>query len=269
MPLILKIPFSGGGLGKTKGCEKAPDLIVESMMQWELDENGNYVDIKNNHIKNNFDIHSIEADNNNISYTNEQILQCDLKPRLILGGDHSITYSCFKRFASPKSGLIVFDAHPDTENNFSPPSHEDYLRVLIEEGIISSRQVILVGLRSISKNEIEYLRNKKILYFDMNKIHDLGIHELCEILMENLMRFENYYISLDIDVLDPSFAPGTGYCEPGGLSTRDMLYVLSRFKKMKKLKCADLVEVNPDKDINGMTINAAAKLAIELVNSSN
>jgi agmatinase len=72
------------------------------------------------------------------------------------------------------------------------------------------------------------------------------------------------YLSIDIDVLDPAFAPGTGYAEPGGLTTREMVYMLQRLKLLRNIGMADLVEVNPEKDIQGMTAKAASKLIIEL-----
>ena len=73
------------------------------------------------------------------------------------------------------------------------------------------------------------------------------------------------YISIDIDVLDPAFAPGTGYCEPGGLSTRELLYMIQRLKWLKNYEIADIVEIAADKDINNMTICAAAKIVRELI----
>ena len=77
--------------------------------------------------------------------------------------------------------------------------------------------------------------------------------------------FSDSYISVDIDVLDPAFAPGTGYLEPGGLSTRELLYLLQRIKLLKNIRKYDLVEVNPDKDINLMTCKTAAKIIKELI----
>ena len=76
--------------------------------------------------------------------------------------------------------------------------------------------------------------------------------------------FESLYISIDVDVLDPAFAPGTGYIEPGGLTTRELLFFLHRLKKLKNLKAYDLVEINPKKDVNDMTSKVGAKLLVEL-----
>ena len=72
------------------------------------------------------------------------------------------------------------------------------------------------------------------------------------------------YFSIDIDVLDPAFAPGTGYIEPGGLSTRELIYLIQRIKLLKNIRKYDLVEVNPDRDISLTTCKAAAKIVKEL-----
>jgi arginase family enzyme len=259
--LITKIPFDRGGLGKSRGCAKAPDQIIEKLKKYELNEAKKEIKFRTK------DIH---IDNNNIKETNKTIHKQihNLRPNIIIGGDHSITYSTFKAFKKihPKNpGLIIFDAHPDCENNFSPPSHEDFLQVLIEENHIDPKNIILLGLRAISKNENKYLISKKILYFDMRKITADGIHDTCDTLMENCRKFESFYLSIDIDAVDPSAAPGTGYPEPAGMSARDLIYFIKRLKLLKNLKMADIVEVNPMHDQNNQTINLAAKLISELL----
>jgi arginase family enzyme len=142
---IIKVPFDAGGLGKTKGCSKAPDILKDE---------GIVVHVDNNNISDSFS--SIEQE------VRKQ------KPNLIIGGDHSITYPCFK--GSGCDGIIVFDAHPDVENNFSPPTHEDYLRVLVEENIVDAKNILLIGLRNISPNEKDFLNENNIRCIDMQDI---------------------------------------------------------------------------------------------------
>jgi len=91
-----------------------------------------------------------------------------------------------------------------------------------------------------------------------------GIKEVSESVMSVAKNFGSLYISVDIDVLDPGFAPGTGYPEPGGLTTRELLFFLHRLKKLHNLKAMDIVEVNPDKDVNELTSKLGAKLVVEL-----
>jgi arginase family enzyme len=257
---IIKIPFSAGGLGKTYGTELAPDRIVEELRKISVNQQG---------IKPEFNVESVDVDNSNITKTNENIynhiIQNDDMP-FIIGGDHSITYTCFKAFAKQfeNPGMIIFDAHPDCENNFSPPSHEDYLRVLIEEGRLKKENIILVGLRVWDKKEYDYLKQNKIKYFSMKEINSEGINEVSEALMTAALNFGSLYVSIDIDVLDPAFAPGTGYLEPFGLNTGDLMFFLHRLNKLRNINAFDLVEINPKKDLNHITSKTGAMIVSEL-----
>ena len=98
----------------------------------------------------------------------------------------------------------------------------------------------------------------------MKEIMANGIHDVSDSFMSVAKDFSDLYISIDIDVLDPAFAPGTGYIEPGGLSTRELLFFLQRLKRLKNLRAYDLVEINPAKDINDMTSKVGAKILVEL-----
>ena len=90
----------------------------------------------------------------------------------------------------------------------------------------------------------------------------MGLYDISEAVMELANKWDGLYISIDIDVLDPAFAPGTGYPEPGGLSIRELIYFLHRLKKLHNFRGGDLVEVNPKKDAG--TAIVAAKIITEL-----
>jgi len=262
---IIGIP-AVNGLGKTKGTEEAPRMIVERLKEEIfLNESG---------FKPQVNFEQIAVDKSSISETNriieEAIGNCEDIP-LILGGDHSITYSCFKAFSKrfKNVGIVVFDAHPDMENSFSPPTHEDYLRMLVEEGYVRAENVVLVGTRSWDTNEREFLKNNKAYNFSMREIASEGISEICDSVMEIAKNFGAVYVSIDVDAIDPAFAPGTGYIEPGGLTSREFLYFLTRLKNLRNLKAFDLVEINPSKDINGMTVKLGAKIVSEILGYQN
>ena len=91
-----------------------------------------------------------------------------------------------------------------------------------------------------------------------------SIQDVSDAVMVVAKNFKSLYLSIDIDVLDPAFAPGTGYIEPGGFTSRELIYFIHILKRINNLKAADIVEVNPDKDINDITTKMAAKLAVEL-----
>ena len=195
------------------------------------------------------------------------------KPKTIfIGGDHSISYSLTKAFldncktSKKEPCLIIFDAHPDcmevTKGSEKYPNHEEWLRCLIEQGF-PARNILLVGIRNSYKDEIEFLREKNIRIISMNALLE-NLEEMCEIIMEFSDKKE-LYLSLDIDVVDPVFAIGTGYKEPGGLTSREFIYIIHRLNKIKNLKAIDLVEINPEKDRENMTVKLGAKILSELI----
>ena len=260
--IILKTPFSKGSLGKNMSSNSAPDKIIEQTNDIYLNESG---------FAFNLNIDSIDVDNDNIVATNQKIAD-KLKHQgfrdkvCLLGGDHSITYPAFKAFAEkhPGAGLIILDAHPDCEAETEPPSHEDFVRYLVKQGIVAKDRLILFGLRNMTGNEKQFLDDNKIKYFTMKQINMTGLSDVIDGLTETVRTWPALYLSIDIDVADPACAPGTGYIEPGGLTARQLIYLIQRLKLLKNLKMVDIVEVGPDKDINDMTSKLAAKLLVEL-----
>ena len=98
----------------------------------------------------------------------------------------------------------------------------------------------------------------------MSELSGEGMHETADAVMSVMRKFDAVYVSVDIDVLDPAFAPGTGYIEPGGMTTRELLYFIQRLKNLRNIMMWDLVEVNPEKDVNELTVMAAAKILVEM-----
>ncbi len=262
---IIKIPLNCGALSKKEGIEKAPDEIIKEFDELFLNEN--FEEPK-------FSVESVEINNSNIDEAHEKILaymkkSFDNKNKekiCIIGGDHSLTYSTIKAYeisrkrSKEKTLFIIFDAHPDLED--SEYSHEDYLRNLIKNRIISSRDVILVGLRSFSKNEVDYLKSSRIKYYSMKQIMSEGIKEIKEELLNLAKDYDSLYLSIDIDAVDPAFAPGTGYIEPGGLTSRELIFLLQSLRE--KTSVFEVVEVNPLRDANRLTTKLAAKIIWEL-----
>ena len=258
---IAKVPFSKGSLGKSEGCELAPDEIVEQTKEIFLSEDGRSFEFKTD---------KLPVNNSNITETNKNIFDYVMQqdePLIMLGGDHSITYSAFMAFSKKfkDAGIVIFDAHPDCENYFKPPSHEDFVNVLVKDNIVNKNNIIIIGIRNWDKNEFEFLKNNKIKHFTMKEIFEEGVRDVCDAVMSVAKDFGALYVSVDIDSLDPAFAPGTGYIEPGGLSSRQLLYFLSRLKKLNNLKMVDVVEINPKKDINHLTSKLGAKILVEMI----
>jgi len=264
---IVKVPGISG-LGKTKGCEKAPNLVLEALKDIHGNESGKPIDSRL------LDLEEIHLDNSNVELSNELIYKNSFKmfetqPKTIfIGGDHSISYSIGRGFfdycqnSGKEPCLIVFDAHADCMTPMKEPTHEEWLRKLIEDGF-PARNILLVGVRNMWQDEIVFLKEKGIRMISMNQFLD-NLQDTCDIIME-FSNSKELYVSIDIDVIDPAFAPGTGYQEPGGLSTRDFLYVIQRINKVRNLKGIDIVEINPEKDEQGRTVKLGAKILAELI----
>lgn len=267
MAFIVKIPGING-LGKTNGCEQAPNEILAELKNIHSNEQGKVIDVKN------LDLEEIHLDNGNVEKSNELIYKNAFeifgeKPRVVfLGGDHSISYSTTRAFLDycENSGrepcLIVFDAHADCMTPMREPTHEEWLRKLIEDGF-PTENILLVGARNLWKDEIEFLKEKGIRQISMNQLLE-NFEDCVEIIME-FASGKELYVSIDIDFVEPGFAPATGYPEPGGLSSREFVYLISRMNKMKNLLAVDIVEINSEKDRDGMTVKLAAKILSEFL----
>jgi agmatinase len=266
---IVKIPAING-LGKTKGCERAGNAILESLKEVYSSESGNPIDA------NLLDLEEIHIDNSNIEISNRLIYENSLeifesKPQTVfLGGDHSISYSTTKAFLKhcklkkKTPCLVVFDAHPDCMQPMEEPTHEEWLRKIVEEGF-PSENILLVGTRNSHKDEIKFLKENKIRALSMAFLTE-DLHEMCDTIME-FSNGKELYVSIDIDVIDPVFAPSTGYPEIGGLTSRQFLYLIQRIKKIKNLRAVDIVEINEkmDKENNNLTVKLGAKILAELI----
>lgn len=264
---IVKVPGING-LGKTKGCERAGNAILDSLRGIHSNEQGIPIDIDL------FDLEEIHLDNSNLEEVNELIYKNSLrifeeKPKTIfLGGDHSISYSTAKAFfdynksSGKESCIIVFDAHADCMPPMKEPTHEEWLRALIEHGF-PAENILLVGVRNLWKDESTFLKEKNIRIINMNQLQE-DLQDTCDAIME-FSNNKELYVSIDIDIIDPAFAPATGYPEPGGLTSREFIYLIQRINKIKKLRAVDLVEINPDRDRDNMTVKLGAKILSELI----
>lgn len=174
---------------------------------------------------------------------------------LSLGGDHSITYPILRAVARAHPGLTILhiDAHPDLydELDGNRHSHACPFSRIIEEGLTA--RLVQVGIRTINP-----LQREQIKRFGVETI------EMRDWSFERLPHFEGpLYVSLDLDALDPAFAPGVSHHEPGGFSTREALRIIQSLTV--PVVGADIVELNPLADVNAMTAMVAAKLLKEIV----
>ncbi|MGO3832430.1 MAG: agmatinase [Microbacteriaceae bacterium] len=191
------------------------------------------------------------------------------KPVLVLGGDHTIALASIRalhREYGPMA-LIHFDAHLDTWGPYfnTPVTHGTPFRVAIEEGLLVKEHSAHVGIRG-SLYSAEDLSDDEELGFTIvhaREFHTTPFTEIIDRISERVGDMP-LYISIDIDVLDPAHAPGTGTPEAGGLTSRELLELL-RGLKHKNLVGADVVEVSPAYDHASITAVAASHCAYDLL----
>ncbi|MES3034381.1 MAG: agmatinase [Gemmatimonadota bacterium] len=171
-----------------------------------------------------------------------------------LGGDHSVTYPILRAINGryPQPTILHIDAHGDLYNVFNGDrfSHACPFARIMEEGLAS--RLVQVGIRTMTAHQREQATRFGVEVIDM-RAWEMGARPVIE---------GPVYISIDLDGLDPAFAPGVSHWEPGGLSVRDVLGMIQGVPSL--IVGADVVEFNPQRDPSGLTASVAAKIVKEL-----
>ena len=172
-----------------------------------------------------------------------------------LGGDHSIAYPIIRAYGNAHPGLTILqlDAHPDLydELDGNRYSHACPFARIMEENLV--KRLVQVGIRTLNGHQREQAKRFGVEIIEMKNIDEVNALSLDG----------SVYLSLDLDCLDPAFAPGVSHHEPGGMSTRDVLNIMQNLQG--NLVGADIVEYNPERDFMGMTGMVAAKLLKEIL----
>jgi agmatinase len=191
---------------------------------------------------------------------------------IIVGGDHSLMYpdaaGVVDVYGKGKVGVVHFDAHYDAGLNYAGHliSHGQPVRRLFNEELVPAKNVIQVGLRGYwpGREGFEWMREQGLRYHTMAEIERNGWEKTMDrVLMEARDGPEFIFISFDIDVLDPAYAPGTGTPEPGGLTTREAFPVVRRLCAETNVVGFELVEVNPLMDAGYTTAQNADRVMRE------
>jgi len=177
-----------------------------------------------------------------------------LRP-LSLGGDHSITFPLVRAVSKrvPDLAILHFDAHPDLYDDFenNRHSHASPFARIMEEKV--AKRLLQVGIRTLNRHQREQAERFGVEIIEMRNVPAL----------EKMKVQGPVYISFDMDVLDPAFAPGISHREPGGMSVREAITHLHAIEG--QIVGADLVEFNPAQDVSNVTAMVAAKLVKELL----
>ena len=252
---LFGVPFDSTHSYKP-GCRFGPDVIRDAFNNIEIFMPEFGVDLEQSNIKDLGNLqHTVVAQNmiDMVRKTTTELKESS-NQLIILGGEHSLTYGSYMSY--PKdTGYVVFDAHYDLRDEFADTklSHAAYLRRIVEER--GPENIIHVGARAFVKEELEFLTENNIKTISDSDIRSGNGPKLLEQMTD---KFENLYVSIDLDVLDPAFAPGVGNPEAIGITSRE-LYDMVVALKNKKIKAADIVELNPMFD-NGATASLAARM---------
>ncbi len=193
----------------------------------------------------------------------------------VLGGDHSITYPSAATVADHhdrKVGIVHFDAHADAADASwgVSLSHGTPMRRLIEAGHVAGRNFVQVGLRGYwpPPDVLEWMSEHGMRSHFMSEIEQRGFDAvITEAIEQALDGPDLVYLSVDVDVLDPAFAPGTGTPEPGGLSARELLRAVRKICLEVPLAGLDIVEVSPPYDPAGITAEVAHRIVCEAISA--
>jgi len=252
---VFGIPFDSTHSYKP-GCRFGPDVIRDAFNNIEIFHPRFGVDLENVNIEDLGNIAHTVSPNVMIDMVKKITAELVAKKRqlFILGGEHSITFGTYMSF--PKNtGYVVFDAHYDLRDEFAGTnlSHAAYLRRIVEER--GSDNILHVGARAFVKEELEFLKENHIKTISDKQVRDGKAPVL---LREFVSSFDSMYVSFDLDVLDPAFAPGVGNPEAVGMTSRELFDLIYSLEN-KKVSGVDIVELNPQYD-NGSTASIAAKI---------
>jgi len=242
-----------------RGPAKAPDRIRAALASGSMNTcSENMFDVSDKSLVE--DLGNIDIENEADGFSKiegflDGVLAKGHKP-LLLGGDHSVTYPILKainKHHAPPT-IVHFDAHPDLYDDFegNPHSHASPFARIMEKGLAS--RLIQIGIRTINPHQKTQFERFGV---EVIEAKDFSLEAF------NALKVAGpVYISLDLDGLDPAYAPGVSHLEPGGLSNRDVLSVIQAIEG--PVIGADIVEYNPRKDVNEMTAYVAAKILKEL-----
>ena len=193
---------------------------------------------------------------------------------IVLGGDHSISYANITGIADAIGkktfGVIHFDAHPDTADMElgQKHGHGQWVRRVIESGAISGENFVQFGVRGYwpDKQVLDWTYRQGATWYTMTDIYMRGL-ELCinEAVERATRNVDRLFISVDVDVCDPAFMPGTGTPEPGGLTANEILHTIRKIAIENAIVGFDIVELSPAYDHAEISALLANRIVLELL----
>ena len=215
----------------------------------------------------------VEQSLDNVKSKVAEIVNAGITP-IVIGGDHTITWpsatAVAEKFGFGRVGMVHFDAHADTADTIDGnlASHGTPMRRLVESGAIPGKNFVQIGLRGYwpGQDVWDWMAQQGMQWHLMDEVHRRGLDAvLTDAIAEAMDGVDYLYVSVDIDSLDPAYAPGTGTPEPGGITSVDMLRALRRLAMETPLVAFDVMEVAPAYDHADCTVNVAHRLIMEVL----
>lgn len=282
---MIKIVQAATSLGSfNKGSEKAPATILDTTLRSGLKKNMfefselepvTAIEETNNSNKKLRNLDSLISFNKTLF---EQITSsADNKDIVLtLGGDHSISIGTLfaSKARNPQTCIVYIDAHPDCSNPIDSPTGNihgmplstvlgDALWVDFELPKYQYNEVFIIGAKDIDEAEYRYMQAHNITCYTIDDIIRHGIAKIVDEIRQKVAS-RPLHVSLDIDSIDSSEAPGTGIVNRGGLSYREVSYLCRELSK-EDIIALDCVEVNPERDINNKTVLLSGDLCVSLL----
>ncbi len=260
---VLGIPFDMTSTYRS-GARFAPTAIREASLNIETYSFRAGIDAESLKVH---DLGNIDIiyDVNEILKRTELVVR-DLKDEgklpVILGGEHTLTLGAV-RGTGEGTAVVSFDAHLDLRDEYlgRKVSHTTFMRRICEQ--VSPEKILEIGVRAVCQEELDYAKRAGVQFFTIYDIQREGIEKTVEKVDEALVDCEKIYLSIDMDVLDPAYAPAVQNPEPEGLSASTLLDILQGLS-YHRLVALDVTEVAPPYD-QGNTAIQAAKIIYEIL----
>lgn len=259
--VILGVPFDITSTYRT-GARFGPLAIRQASLNIETYSFRSQMDVEDLKIHDLGDLHiasDVTETLRRLELVVKNVLDKEKTPVLI-GGEHTITLGAAKGVGKT-FGIVSFDAHLDLRNEYMnlKTSHTTFMRRINEQ--VKPTKIVEIGTRAVCKEELQYAKEANIQYFTMEQIRREECRGLCRKIGETLGDCENIYLTIDMDVLDPAYAPAVQNPEPDGLDMATFLDILETVCSFPIIGL-DLVEVAPNYD-SGLTSIQAAKILFE------
>ena len=261
--VLLGAPYDSTSTYRS-GARFAPLAIREASLNIETHSFRSNMDIEDLKIHDVGDLHiagEVDETLKRLELVTKDLLDTKKMP-VVIGGEHTITLGVMRNFGE-NVALVSFDAHLDLRNEYMglTTSHTTFVRRIIEQ--VNPHKILEVGTRAVCKEELDYAKKSDTQFLTVQQIRRDGVEKTTKKIDALLADCEKIYLTIDMDVLDPAFAPAVQNPEPDGLDTPMFLDLLGKVCD-HRIVSFDLVEVTPHYDM-GITAIQAAKTIFEVL----